>query len=175
MTDPCSIFWVTSNGSAGLNSMALTCIILGIPKSSATWEGTWAVEPSRVKLPQQIRSKGARRPMAVARIREVARVSEPANHWSDRSTARSAPMASASRKTGRAAAGAMASSTTSAPQASLISRAASRACLSKGLITLGIPSRINVLVTGSIASRSQAKGSGTGLRQTIIFSMVPGS
>jgi len=58
---------------------------------------------------------------------------------------------------------------TKAPQASLSSRAASSACLSRGLITRGTSHRIRVFVAGSILILQICLGSGTALTHTIIF------
>jgi len=58
---------------------------------------------------------------------------------------------------------------TKPPEDSFICRAASRACLSSGLITRGISHLVRVRVTGSILILQISPGSGTALTHTMIF------
>jgi hypothetical protein len=130
---------------------------------------TWAVSPSIVCLPVNTIS-GWPNVSAIFWIadesaNEVASVSEPAKNRSVNKTARCAPKVSALRKLSAAIGGPMVSTVTSPPSLSVSRNASSKANRSYGLMIVGTPWRMMVLVTG--CTRICAL-SGTCLMQTTI-------
>jgi len=110
---------------------------------------TWPVSPSMACLPHRIRSQGSSRRMACDRVYAVAQVSPPANSGAERSTARSQPIASASRSSFSAAGGPMDSTVTVPPCASRRRSASSMAYMSNGFTMDAASERRSVFVTGS--------------------------
>ena len=103
------------------------------------------------------------------RAHAVASVSAPANVASHRSAPLSAPMARASSRLFRAWAGPIVTTVTVPPNLSLMRRASSSACRSRGFVMAGIPVLRIVPVEASIVILSKKSGSGTCLIQTTIF------
>ena len=123
------------------------------------------MSPSIACLPVKIRSYPmARSPAAIMVL--VAKVSLPANILSLMRYASSAPIARASLNAFAACAGPIHRTATLSPLRSFCRNASSNAALSSGLMILGTPSRLSVLVTGSIFT---SVVSGTCLIQTTIF------
>ena len=94
-----------SDRSSPVMPMTRTPVAKGKPVSWAISGPTWPVSPSSEFRPTRTRSKGPSWRKAAASARAVARVSEPPKAGSHRCTPRSAPQATASRRTSSAAGG----------------------------------------------------------------------
>ena len=127
---------------------------------------TCPVSPSMACLPHRMILNSPNFLIARARVYAVAQESEPEKARSESWIASFAPIPTASLSALMDCGGPSEITVTLPPNFSLRRRASSIAYMSKGLIILDIPSRINVLVSGLILT---SVVSGTCLMQTIIF------